>query len=114
VLATSHTDFGIDHAAWLYNKASLHAVDAFFEKVRRRIAMLERPMHPASNGGHTWSGYAAYNPGHVVKMLEIFRVVHNFIDTRKVNGAVTTPAMRLGLAQAPMNYGDVVYFQARR
>jgi hypothetical protein len=47
-------------------------------------------------------------------MLEIFRVVHNFIDTRKVNGAVTTPAMRLGLAQAPMNYGDVVYFQARR
>ena len=111
---TSHGDFDADHAAWLYNKASLHAVDAFFEKVRRRIAMLERPVRSASNGGRIWSGYAAYNPGRVLKMLEIFRVVHNFIDTRKANGAVTTPAMRLGLAQAPMNYGDVIYFQARR
>ena len=75
---TSHGDFDADHAAWLYNKASLHAVDALFEKVRRRIAMLERPVRSASNGGRIWSGYAAYNPGRVLKMLEIFRVVHNF------------------------------------
>lgn len=111
---TPHTKFDEDHVAWIYNKASLHAVDAFFEKVRRRIAMLERSMNSASNDGRTWSGYAAYNPGQVVKLLEIFRVVHNFIDTRKANGTVTTPAMRLGLAQAPMDYGDVVYFQSSR
>ncbi|MBI3903217.1 MAG: hypothetical protein HY306_09815 [Nitrosomonadales bacterium] len=108
---TQHAEFDEDHIAMLYNKASLHAVDAFFEKVRRRISMLERPMHSASNEWRTWSGYSAYKPGQVVKMLEIFRVVHNYIDTRKTSGISTTPAMRLGLAQAPMDYGDVIYFR---
>lgn len=58
--------------------------------------MLERPIYSASNAGRTWNGYGAYNPAMVVKMLEIFRVVHNFIDVRKEDK--TTPAMRLGLA----------------
>lgn len=108
---TPHTEYDEDHVAWIYNKASLHAVDSFFEKVRRRIAMLERPTHSASSYGRIWSGYAAYNPSQVVKLLEIFRVVHNYIDTRKTNGVLSTPAMRLGLAKAPLDYGDVVYFQ---
>jgi transposase-like protein len=108
---TPHTEFDEDHIARLYNKASLHGIDAFFEKVRRRIAMLERPTHSSSSYGRTWSGYAAYNPGQVVKLLEIFRVVHNYIDTRKTNGVLSTPAMRLGLAKAPLDYGDVIYFQ---
>ena len=43
------TDFGQfkgdeDHLAWLYNKASLHAVDSFFNRLRRRFSMLERPV----------------------------------------------------------------------
>lgn len=40
----------------------------------------------------------------VVKMVEIFRVVHNYIDTRKKDGKETTLAIRLGLSQAPMGY----------
>lgn len=52
-------------------------------------------------------------------MLEIFRVVHNYIDTKKekieIDGVektvVTTPAMRLGLAQAPVDYKDVLYYE---
>lgn len=107
---TAHEAFDEDHVAWLYNKASLHSIDAFFEKVRRRLTMLERSMHSSSNAGRSWSGYAAYNPAMVVKLLEIFRVVNNFIDTRKKKGSVTTPAMRLGLADAPLDYGDVLYF----
>jgi transposase-like protein len=109
---TPHAEFDEDHVAWMYNKASLHSVDAFFEKIRRRIAMFERPVHSASADGRTWSGYAAYNPGQAVKMLEIFRVVHNYIDMRKTKGVLTTPAMRLRLAQAPIDYGDVIYFHA--
>lgn len=109
---TEHPDFDLDHQAWLYNKASLHGVDAFFQKVRRRIAMFERPMHSSANGGRTWNGYGAYNPARVVQMLEIFRVVHNFIDTRKEAGKQSTPAMRLGLAQAPLDYKTVLYFQS--
>lgn len=116
---TEHDDYDLTHKAWLYNKASLHGVDSFFQKVRRRIAMLERPIHSASSGGRTYNGYGAYNPQMIVKLLEIFRVVHNFIDTKKekkfVNGVeetiTTTPAMRLGLAQAPLDYKTVLYFE---
>lgn len=108
---TEYQEFDLDHQAWLYNKASLHGVDSFFEKVRRRIAMFERPIHSPGNGGRTWNGYACYNPERVGKMLEIFRVVHNYIDVRKENGMATTPAMRLGLANAPLDYKNVLYFK---
>lgn len=108
---TEHNEFDLDHQAWLYNKASLHGIDSFFEKIRRRIAMFERPIHSASNAGRTWNGYAAYNPTMVVKMLDIFRVVHNFVDVRKDEGEKTTPAMRLGLAKAPIDYKTVLYFE---
>jgi hypothetical protein len=107
---TPHFEFDDDHVARLYNKASLHAVDAFFQKVRRRIQLLERPISSSGNAGRTWNGYAAYNPTMVVKFLEIFRVVHNYVDTRKIKGAPSTPAMRLGLAKAPLTYGDIIYF----
>lgn len=113
---TEHGQFDENHVAWLYNKASLHAVDAFFQKVRRRISLLERPIHSSANAGRVWNGYAAHNPATVQKLLDIFRVVHNFIDKRQTKQGgiktVTTPATRLGLAQAPLTYGDVVYFSA--
>lgn len=108
---TEHNDFDLTHKAWLYNKASLHAVDSFFMKVRRRIAMFERPIHSSSSAGRTWNGYGAYNPQMVMKLLEIFRVVHNYIDTRKDDGLVTSPAMRLGLAQAPIDYKTILYYE---
>ncbi len=106
---TEHDEYDLTHQAWLYNKASLHSVDSFFEKIRRRVAMLERPIHSASSAGRTWHGYGAYNPAMVTKMLEIFRVVHNYIDISKTDKK--TPAMRLGLAKAPLSYKTVLYFK---
>ena len=35
---------------------------------------------------------------------------HNYIDTPE-KGEKTTPAMRLGLADAVLDYGDVLYFR---
>lgn len=102
-----------DHVAWLYNKANLHGIDSFFQKVRRRITMLERSMHSSANAGRTWSGYATYNPSHVAKMLDIFRAVHNHIDVRKEKGVESTPATRLGLAKAPIDYKQVLYFDVQ-
>lgn len=96
--------------------AGLHAVDAFFQKVRRRRSLLERPIHSSANAGRVWNGYAAYNPATVQKLLDIFRVVHNFIDKRQTKKGgiktITTPATRLGSAQAPLTYGDAIYFAA--
>jgi hypothetical protein len=97
--------------AWLYNRASLHAVDVFFEKVRRSLSPLERSIKSSANAGRVWSGYAPYDPAMVGKLLDIFRVAHNFIDVRKKKGVKpSTAAMRIGLAEAPVSYGDIVYF----
>lgn len=111
---TEHQGLDPDHQAWLYDKASLHAVDSFFQKIRRRMAMFERAIHSQGNHGRTWNGYAAYNPAMVVKLLDIFRVVHNYVDTRKDGKEVTTPAMRLGLAKAPIEYKSILYFSGKR
>lgn len=100
-------DYDEDHQAWLYNKASLHGVDSFFNQVRRRLSLLERPIHSKSNKGRVWNGYSPYNPGNVAKVLNIMRTVHNYILTGKDG---KTPAERIGLAQAPLDYEDIIYF----
>lgn len=109
---TEHETFDEDHVAWLYNKATLHGVDSFFEKVRRRVSLFERAIRSSSSDGRTWNGYSAYNPAMVGKLLDIFRVVHNYVDTRKLKGQEpTTAAMRFGLAKAPIQYKDILYYE---
>ena len=122
---TEDPTMGIDHQAWLYNKASLHGVDSFFMKVRRRVNMFERSVHSSNNAGRVWNGYGAYDPAMIVKLLDIYRIVHNYIDTREekeLNGKFnksgkalydrweTTPAMRIGLTGKPFTYEEVLYF----
>jgi hypothetical protein len=116
---TEHKNFDDDHIAYLYKKASLHSIDSFFMKVRRRVAMLERPVHSAGSSGRTWNGYGAYNPAMVGKLLDIFRVVHNYIDVKEIktksNGKTvitrTTPAKELGLAKAILDFKDILYYE---
>ena len=111
---TDRGDYDDDHLAWLHNKASLHAVDSWFNRLRRRCAMLERSIGSSSNRGRTWYGYAAYRPEQIAKLLTIFRACHNYIwlpsDLTK-KAKKETPAMKLGLAKAPLNCSGVVYFR---
>ena len=104
---TNYDDYDTDHAALLYNKASLHAIDCFFMQVRRRLSILERPIGSASNAGRTWNGYSAYNPQTIVKMLGIFRVFYNYCHTGQDK---KTPAMRLGLAKGKISLEDIIYY----
>jgi transposase-like protein len=116
---TEHADFrkpdgtpDDDHVAWLYNKASLHAVDTYFMKTRRSMMMCERPITSSSNVGRIWSAYQSYNPAVLKKLLEIFRVHHNYTDL-PMQGKIAekkTPAMRLGLADAPLDLNDILYY----
>jgi len=105
---TERNGMDMDHVAALYNKASLHGVDSFFNQLRRRSSMLERPISTSSNSGRVWSAYSAYNPTQTMRMIEIVRVCHNFVwpslDDKR------TPAMRLGLARAPIDYADILDF----
>lgn len=112
---TDMGDYDLDHQAWLHNKASLHAVDSWFNRVRRRCSMVERPIKSASNLGRTYYAYSAYRPEQIEKVLTILRVCHNFIWTigePKKGKVPKTPAMKLGLASAPMTYDDVITFRA--
>jgi transposase-like protein len=95
------------HAARLYLKGSLHAVDRFFMQVRRGIRMAERPISSANNDGRTWHGYAAYQPRNLAMVLTIYKVAYNYC-LKGADGK--TPAMKLGLAKAPIALEDILYF----
>ncbi len=90
---TDHGDLEEGHLARLYLRASLHAVDRFFNQVRRKLSLLERPIGTSSKAGRTWYGYSAYRPGNIEKVLDIFRVYYNYCLTGKDR---KTPAMRIG------------------
>jgi transposase-like protein len=96
-----------DHLAWLYNKASLHAIDSFFMQVRRRLSLLERPFSSSANMGRRWFGYSPYKPVMIGKLLDIFRVFYNFVESGKDK---KTPAMRLGLAKGKITVEDIIYY----
>lgn len=76
-------------------RATLRALDRYFMQVRRKINLLERPIHTAGGAYRTWHGYNAYSPRVVNELLRIFRVLYNF-HLRGQDGK--TPAQRLGVA----------------
>lgn len=101
-----------NHLAWLYNKASLHAVDSFFNRIRRRSSMLERPVKSSANRGRVWNAYSAYRPEQIAKIQTLIRVCHNYVWVPEGKKAERgTPAMRLGLAKAPLTLEDIIYFR---
>lgn len=106
---TDYGDYDEDHQAWLFNKASLHAIDRFFMQVRRRLSLLERPFASASSSRRIWHGYSAYNPESIVKLLDIFRVYYNYCLKGQ---AGKTPAMRLRLAKGVVAPEDIIYYSA--
>jgi transposase-like protein len=95
------------HKARLFLKASLHAVDRFFMQVRRRLTLAERPYATASSDRRMWHGYSAYQPKNLAMVLAIFRVAYNYC---LVDSKGKTPAMRMGLAKAPIALEDILYF----
>lgn len=97
----------LNHAAYLYRKASLHAVDRFFMQVRRGVTMAERGVVSSSADRRLWFGKNAYNPANLAMMLEIYRTYFNYCE---VGSDGKTPAMRLGLAKGPVASEDILYF----
>lgn len=100
-------DEQLDHYARLLLRASLSAVDRFFMQIRRGITMAERGIISASSDRRLWFGKNAYDPDHLAKLLEIFRVYFNYCE---VGEDKQTPAMRLGLARGPVASEDILYF----
>ena len=106
---TNRNDYDETRMANLYLKASLHAVDSYFNQVRTRLSPLQRAKHSQSNSGRTWYGYQPYKPEIVQKLLDILRVFHNYCLKSKKDKK--TPAMRLGLAKSAIDLDTIIYFR---
>ena len=92
--------------AKLAMRAGLGPVDNVFQLTRRYMNALERPIGTSSGYNTVWHGYAPYNPAMLQQYLDLFRTAHNFCHT---GDDKRTPAMRIGLAEQPLNYDDVLW-----
>ena len=89
-----------------WSKQKLARIDNMFQKTRRLINALERPIGTSSTHNKVWHGYAPYNPTMLTKYLTVFRAVNNFVF---VGNDGRTPAMRLGFAKQPLEFEDIVW-----
>lgn len=87
-------------------QATLHPIDSFFQVVRRRVSILERPMQSSSNKGRLWTGKQPYNPEKINKLLQILRTYYNYCLTG-IDGK--TPAEKLGIAKGPVEIRKILY-----
>jgi hypothetical protein len=85
------------------------AINNFFQELRRRVSILERPLVTSRGEGKSYI-YANYNPKYAQYVITIFRTFYNFCWKRKYNGVLMTPAQRLGIASKAYDYKDIIYF----
>ena len=95
-----------DRKADMFLRSGLARIDNVFQKTRRLINAVERPIGTSSTHNKVWHGYAPYNPKMLTKYLTIFRAVNNFVF---IGEDGRTPAMRLGFAKQPLDLEDIVW-----
>ena len=103
---TPDTGLGEDAVAEKFLRCRLARVDNVFQLTRRFFNAFERPLGTSSGQNTVWHGYQPYNPAMIEKYQTIFRTVANFI---RPGDDGRTPAMRLGLAETPLTYEDVLW-----
>jgi len=99
-----------DELANLIMQVNSRAINNFFQEVRRKISILERPIVTARGDGKSYI-YANYNPKYAQQMLTIFRTFYNFCWKTKVGNKKLTPAQCLGIANKAYDYKDIIYFR---
>ena len=104
---TERSAVGASDVAQMMVHASLHSIDRYFMQLRRRVSLLERPISTPSAVNRVWHGTSAYNPEIVAKLMDIFRVTYNYALAGRDK---KTPAMRLGLAEAPYSLDALLNF----
>lgn len=107
-LKTDLGHLGWDGLAQLICAASIHPVDAWFNRARRRVTGFERGLPTASNQHRIWHAYAFYDPEMVLKMVTVLRFYHNWMLAGEKDGK--TPAMRIGLAKGLVYPRDLFAF----
>jgi hypothetical protein len=67
-------DYDDEHVANLLMKATLWPIDTVFNRIRRRLALCERPIRSRRRASGVWHIYAPYEPAMIEKLLTIYRV----------------------------------------
>lgn len=94
-----------DHIARLLSLAGLKATDQFFLQVRYRIRMLARSVKGSNRRERVWHVHNPYNPINVQRTLTMFRCYYNYCQAGEDG---KTPAMRLGLADGPVDLAKII------
>jgi hypothetical protein len=90
---------------------NMRTIDNFFQEIRRKVNILERPLVGARGEGKTYI-YSNYNPKYAHQILTIFRTLYNFVWERNYyDKKKMTPAQRIGLVNKKYNYKDIIYFR---
>lgn len=98
-----------DDLADLIFQVNSRTINNFFQVIRRRVSILERPLVTARGEGKSYI-YANYNPKYAQYITTILRTFYNFCWVTKVNGQLQTPAQRLGITDKQFTIKDIIYF----
>lgn len=107
---TDISGISIGELAELLVQVNSRTINNYFQQIRRRVSILERPLVTARGDGKSYI-YANYNPKYAQHVITIFRTVYNFCWATKSNGELQTPAQRLGLTDKIFDYKDIIYFR---
>ncbi len=107
---TDTTAMGVEDLARIVAEVSSITVDNFFQELRRRVSILERPLVTARGKNKSYI-YANGNPKYAQYMVTIFRTFYNFCWTKNTFGRRLTPAQKIGLTDKVYTIKDIIYFK---
>ena len=107
---TNLSQLSTQNLAEVLYKVNMRAVNTYFNQIRRRASILERPLVSGRGEGKSFI-YSNFNPKYANYILTILRTYLNFCDTFKYNKGYVTPAMALGLTNRPYTFEDIIYLK---
>lgn len=88
----------------------MRAINTYFNQIRRRASILERPLVSGRCEGKSYI-YSNFNPKYTHYMLTILRTYLNFCKTFKYKKEDVTPAMLLGIVDKPFTLEYIIYLK---
>ena len=109
---TDLTSLDEDHIAAMLCKVDNRAINTFFNQIRRRISILERPLVGARSGGKSYI-YSNVNPKYAHYLVTILRTYLNYCIPIRYgkNEDKMTPAMKIGIAKKIYTIKDILYIK---
>lgn len=96
--------------AKLLYKVDMRSINTFFNQIRRKVSVLERPLYGGRSEGKSYI-YSNFNPKYAQYIVTILRTYLKFCDTYKYKGLKITPAMRLGIRTKAYTIDDILYLK---